>query len=86
MNYESDIVLGQEYQHTRTGIKGFATAIYFFENACERVCLQYTHEGKLVESTFDSVELKNVETEVQAESPKKGGPRGPETSAAARAH
>lgn len=82
--YESDIELGKEYEHIRTGIKGFATAVYFFENACERVCLQFAHEGAIKESNFDAVELKEVTTQKKAQSTRPGGVRGPSSSASAR--
>lgn len=84
MHYASDIILGQKYQHVRTGLEGHATAIYFFENACERVNIQYTHDGDVKNETFDAVELKNLTTLEQARAEKAGGTRGPDAPPRAR--
>ena len=82
--YNSDIVLGEEYEHAKLELKGIASAIYFFQHACERVTLQYINDGELQEATFDSLELRHVETQAPVVSEKKGGPRGPSSLSAAR--
>lgn len=84
VSYQSDIKLGDKYEHIRTGLVGHATAIYFFENACERVCIQYLHDGDIKESTFDAVDLRHFETKKPALSTETGGPRGPSSASAAR--
>lgn len=84
MNYKSDIQLSEEYEHVRTGLTGHAISIYFFENACERVSIQYLHDGEVKEAVFDAVELRAVATKKRAASLRPGGVRGPATSAEAR--
>lgn len=75
--YESDIELGKKYRVSRHGIEGYATAVTFHENACERVALEYMEDGKLVAVSYDAVELEDAETGVQAKSEKTGGPDRP---------
>ena len=58
--YESDIVLGNDYQDKTTGLKGNATSIHFYKNACERVVLTYLHDGDIKEASFDAVDLTLV--------------------------
>lgn len=78
MDYTSDIVIGEQYEHTRTGLVGYATAIYFFENACERVNIEYLHDGEVKKETFDAVELRSrTDPPVAATSERPGGARGP---------
>lgn len=72
--YESDIKLGELYEDTQTGIQGRATAIYFFEFACERVTLERLVEGKIEADTFDAPRLKHVATQQVAQVTKTGGP------------
>lgn len=77
--YPSNIVLGREYKHKRSEASGHAIAVSFFENACERVTLEWfeknTLTGKKMHSeSFDAVDLVDVETGVQAQSEKTGGP------------
>jgi hypothetical protein len=76
MNYTSDIELGRKYRDEQTGIEGIATAIYFFQHACERVQIEYVNEkdGELKELVFDSPRLTDVETYVTAQSARPGGP------------
>lgn len=76
VKYESDIVLGERYRDDQTGYEGTATAVYFFQHACERVCLE-TYDPttlKVIESTFDSPRLTSVKTGVTATTQKTGGP------------
>jgi hypothetical protein len=58
-NYKSDIELGKMYRDTQTGIEGIATAIYFFQHACERVQIEYVNQkdGELKELVFDAPRL-----------------------------
>lgn len=74
MVYRSDIHLGEEYEDTKTGLVGRATAIYFFEYACERVCIEYLHEGAIKTETFDAPRLVHRETRRKTKSKRPGGP------------
>lgn len=75
-DYQSDIVLGERYIDQQTGMEGVATAIYFFQYACERVTLEtYDAERKEVkEATFDAPRLINMETGKKATTERSGGP------------
>lgn len=75
-SYKSDIKLGERYIDDQTGIEGVATAIYFFQHACERVQIEYVNEkdGDLKELVFDSPRLRSVKTGSQATSDRPGGP------------
>lgn len=77
--YQSDIELGKKYRHNKLDLEGLAVGVYFFEHACERVALQWMHDGELHSDSFDALELVSVDTGEQAKSEKKGGPRGPST-------
>ncbi len=72
--YESDIKLGEKYECIDNKVQGTAIAIYFFRHACERVTLSRLVEGKIVEDTFDALELKAVSTGKPAKAKKPGGP------------
>lgn len=72
--YESDIKLGEEYTDVQTGIRGRATAIYFFEFACERVTLERLVENKIEVDTFDAPRLKHIPSQMTAVSERPGGP------------
>ena len=74
VEYRSDIRLGDEYRDTVTGVVGTATSLHFFRNACERVVLTYLNKGLVQDASFDAVDLVHVETGVEAESKKPGGP------------
>ncbi len=75
--YKSDIKLGDVYIDKQTGIQGPATAVFFFQHSCERVCLEkVTSSGELKEYTFDAPRLTHVETDMTARSSRPGGPRG----------
>lgn len=62
VTYHSDITLGKRYRDPQTGITGTATAVYFFQYACERVALETVKsDGELKEYTFDAPRLETVE-------------------------
>lgn len=74
--YESDIKLGERYKDGQTGYEGVATSIYFYQHACERVCLETFDEKRqnVIEAVFDSPRLVHVKTGQQATTDKTGGP------------
>ena len=76
MKYESDIQLGESYVDDQTGIQGIATAIYFFQHACERVQIEYVNEkdGELKELVFDAPRLRHAKSTTPARQFKPGGP------------
>lgn len=73
-NYESDVILGDEYVDKQTGIKGIATAIHFYQYGCERVGIEVMIAGKIEEYTFDSPRLTHVKTQKTATTNRTGGP------------
>lgn len=75
-NYKSDIVLGEKYVDDQTGYEGTATAIYFFQHACERVSLEAYDPTtkKVIETTFDAPRLRSLKTQKVATSERPGGP------------
>ena len=76
MKYQSDIKLGERYKDEQTGYEGTATAIYFFQHACERVCIETfdAQRREVKTETFDAPRLTNVKTQKPARSPRPGGP------------
>lgn len=72
--FKSDIKLGERYKDTQTGIEGTATAVSFYQYGCERVNLEAVVEGKIEEYGFDAPRLTHIDTNVRAESPRRGGP------------
>jgi hypothetical protein len=73
--YTSDIELGERYRDTQTGIEGIATAIYFFQHACERAQIERVKsDGELQENVFDAPRLVHVKSQQQARSDRPGGP------------
>lgn len=72
--YQSDIVLGEQYRHRKLGIVGYAEAVIFYANACERVDLLYLHSGEAKSIAADAVDLIAVETEEPVKTKKPGGP------------
>jgi hypothetical protein len=74
--YESDIQLGERYMDSQTGYDGIATGIYFFQHACERVCLERInpHSQQLETETFDSPRLVHHVSGDRAQSTRPGGP------------
>jgi hypothetical protein len=74
--YASDIELGERYRDEQTGHEGVATAIYFYQHACERVAVEtYDSQRREVKSeTFDAPRLTHVKTGVLAGASRPGGP------------
>lgn len=74
--YLSDIVLGERYRDEQTGYEGVATAICFFQHACERVTIEtYDPVRKsVIEQAFDAPRLTSLKTAQVATSAKTGGP------------
>lgn len=73
--YRSDIELGKEYRESQTGYQGFAIAIYFYQNSCERVELErYDKKRGLQSYAFDAKRLVEVESGKKVDSPQPGGP------------
>lgn len=75
-SYKADIVLGERYRDEQTGLEGVATAIYFFQHACERVQLEMVnqHDGNIMEPVFDAPRLTHVKSGVRATTDRPGGP------------
>lgn len=84
MQYQSDVVLGKTYRHAKLDITGYAEAITFYKNACERVLLAYKHDGEVKEIIADAVELVDVETEREVKNAREAKPGGPERGMGAR--
>lgn len=74
-DYATDIVLGTRYVDEQTGIEGTATAVCFYQYACERVTLEVVVAGKIEEYGFDAPRLRAVESGERARSERPGGPR-----------
>lgn len=72
--YKSDIKLGEKYRDEQTKIEGVATAVYFFQYACERVTLEMVVKEELKEYVFDAPRLVHIQSGVQATTEKTGGP------------
>lgn len=74
--YKSDIVLGERYRDTQTGLEGIATAIYFYQYGCERVSIETLNESdKTISGTaFDAPRLQHVESGKVATVKRTGGP------------
>lgn len=75
--YGSDIELGKQYQDPQTGIRGVATAITFYQYACERVQIECVIQDKIEEYGFDAPRLESVETRERAGTARTGGPGDP---------
>ena len=74
-SFETDIVLGEKYLDKQTGLAGVATAIHFYQHACERVTIEFVKPDKTLEElTFDSPRLTHVGTGVTATTNRTGGP------------
>lgn len=77
--YRSDIKLGERYRDEQTGFEGIATAVYFFQHACERVSVE-TYDPARLEvktETFDAPRLVHVDSGVKAKTTRTGGPAMP---------
>lgn len=64
-----DVVMGDEYTDSITGIKGIATAVYTFLTGCDQVCLSFVVGGENKFHTVDASRLKELAPKVR-----KGGP------------
>ena len=75
-SYKSDVKLGERYSDPQTGVDGVATAIYFFQYACERVQLERVNEkdGKVEEHVFDAPRLERVADKKPVGASRTGGP------------
>jgi hypothetical protein len=74
--YGSDIKIGHLYREPRTGIEGTATALHFYEHACERVTLEYMDRDNVIqEVTFDAPRVRLVtKPDVPVTTTRTGGP------------
>lgn len=77
MRYKTDIKLGERYRDPQTGIEGVATAVTFYQFACERVMIETVVAGKIEDYGFDAPRLESVKTEKRARTKKPGGPGDP---------
>ncbi len=68
-----NVILGQEYTDTVTGIKGTATAVYIYITGCDQVCLTYVQSGEAKHHIVDATRLGEL---AQVERPSRGGPDG----------
>lgn len=77
MGYSTDIELGKRYRDEQTGFEGVATAVSFYQHACERVVVEAYDAARLEvkEQVFDAPRLVAVDTGVRATVDKAGGPR-----------
>lgn len=75
--YRSDVELGEKYRDPQTGIEGTATAVTFYQYACERVTLEWANDGEIQESSFDAPRLESVETGERVGATRTGGPGDP---------
>ena len=74
-NYKSDIKLGERYRDDQTGVEGVATAVHFFQYACERITLEYLKpDRELAELTFDAPRLTHIASEAKVTTARTGGP------------
>lgn len=74
-SYKTDIILGDRYRDDQTGIEGVATAVHFFQFACERVTLEVVNkDGVINEYGFDAPRLTHTRSGKTAEVTKTGGP------------
>lgn len=74
-SYHSDLVLGDNYKESGTGIRGKLTSIHFYEHACERASIRYLDkDGNVQEASFDAPELIHIQSNEPATSDRPGGP------------
>jgi hypothetical protein len=80
-SYKTDIVLGDRYVDEQTGYDGVASAVTFYQHACERVVLESYDASRreVKEVVFDAPRLTSIETRETATSARPGGDR-PDTS------
>lgn len=63
MDYSSDIVLGNKYRDTQTGLEGIAVTIEFHQHMCQRVVLEVFKNDDLKGWVLDAVRLEPVDAE-----------------------
>lgn len=71
---KTDIILGERYRDSQTGIEGVANAVIFFQHGCERVDLEYVKDGEVKGQSFDAPRLVHIDSGKQATTKRKGGP------------
>lgn len=73
--YNSDLIMGDRYRDTATGVEGVLTSVHFYQHACERGTIRFkNNQGEVVEASFDAPELEHVETETIPKVTRPGGP------------
>lgn len=73
--YDSDVVVGERYRDEQTGLEGVATAVHFYQYACERATVEHlNNDGEVTETTFDAPRLVSLATGVRATTERTGGP------------
>lgn len=75
--YRTDVKLGERYRDPQTGIEGTATAVTFYQYACERVSIETVVAGKIEEYGFDAPRLKHVDSNARPVQQRTGGPGDP---------
>jgi hypothetical protein len=75
---KTDIILGDRYRDSVTGIEGVATVVSFYMHACERVTIEWVKEGKVEYEAFDAPRLVHCLTGDVPKVVKTGGPGGRE--------
>lgn len=71
--YMSDIELGVHYTEPRLDLGGHASTLTFFENACERVGMEYVHERKVMSVVADAKTVVRTEDASPVGGDKPGG-------------
>lgn len=76
ITYTSDIQLGERYRDVQTGYEGTATAIAFYQYACERITLEAFDPSQVSirYESFDAPRLISVKTGEVATATRPGGP------------
>lgn len=73
--YQSDLIMGDMYKESGTGIEGKLTSVHFYEHACERATIRYLDkDGNVQEASFDAPELEHVESGEKPQTKRPGGP------------
>ena len=72
--YRTDVKLGERYRDPQTGIEGVATAVSFYQYACERVSIETVVGGKIEEYGFDAPRLEHVGSRERPAQQRTGGP------------
>lgn len=71
---ETDVVLGEQYRDTATGITGRVISQHFYEYGCERVVLEWTKDGEIKTESFDAPRLVRESTNQPVTTDRTGGP------------